>query len=128
MSNANATKIAMVTGAGSGIGRASALAILAEGYAVVLTGRRREPLEETAALAGRAAERAVVVPADVGVEESVNRCLKPPAPRSAGSTCCLTTPAPAPAIPLEDLTVSQWQRVVDVNLTGPFLSHARRSG
>ena len=62
----------MVTGAGSGIGRASALALLAEGYAVVLTGRRREPLEETAALAGRAAERGRVVPADVGVEESVN--------------------------------------------------------
>ncbi len=109
-------------GRGSGIGRASALALLAEGYAVVLTGRRREPLEETAALAGRAAERALVVPADVGVEESVDALFETTR-ATFGRLDVLFNNAGtgAPAIPLEDLTVSQWQRVVDVNLTGPFL-------
>src|SRR5947199_9288598 len=64
-------KIALVTGAGSGIGRATALALLREGYAVVLTGRRREALERTAAEAGPAGTRALVVPADVSDPESV---------------------------------------------------------
>jgi NAD(P)-dependent dehydrogenase (short-subunit alcohol dehydrogenase family) len=115
-------KIAIVTGAGSGIGRATALALLEEGYSVVLAGRRREPLEQTAAEAGPAGARALVVPTDVTDPESV-RALFDAAKAAFGRLDLLFNNAGtgAPAFPLEDLTFEQWRRVVDVNLTGPFL-------
>jgi NAD(P)-dependent dehydrogenase (short-subunit alcohol dehydrogenase family) len=115
-------KIAIVTGAGSGIGRASALALLEEGYSVVLAGRRREALEQTAAEAGPAGTRALVVPTDVTDPESV-RALFDATKSAFGRLDLLFNNAGtgAPAIPLEDLTFDQWRRVVDVNLTGPFL-------
>jgi NAD(P)-dependent dehydrogenase (short-subunit alcohol dehydrogenase family) len=112
----------MVTGAGSGIGRASALALLAEGYSVVLAGRRPDPLEETAALAGPAASRALSVPTDVTDPASVSALFE--ATRQAfGRLDLLFNNAGmgAPAVPLEDLTLEQWRKVVDVNLSGPFL-------
>jgi NAD(P)-dependent dehydrogenase (short-subunit alcohol dehydrogenase family) len=117
-------KIAIVTGAGSGIGRASALALLAEGYQVVLAGRRPEALAETAARAegAGAAGRALAVPADVTDEASV-RALFEATRRAFGRLDVLFNNAGtgAPPVPIEDLTFEQWRRVVEVNLTGPFL-------
>jgi NAD(P)-dependent dehydrogenase (short-subunit alcohol dehydrogenase family) len=115
-------KVAIVTGAGSGIGRATALALLAEGYSVVLAGRRAEELRRTAAQGGPAIERALVVPADVTDPDSVRALFE--ATRDAFGRLDLlfnNAGTSAPAVPLEDLTVEQWRRVVDVNLTGVFL-------
>ena len=115
-------KIALVTGVGSGIGRATALALLKEGYSVVLAGRRREALEQTAALAAAPAAQALVVPADVSDPASV-RALFDATKAKLGRLDLLFNNAGtgAPAIPLEDLTVEQWRKVVDINLTGAFL-------
>ncbi len=115
-------KVAMVTGAGSGIGRATALALLREGYSVVLAGRRAEALEQTAAAAGPYAARALVVPADVSDAASV-RALFEKTRQSFGRLDVLFNNAGtgAPPVPLEELTLEQWRRVVDVNLTGAFL-------
>jgi NAD(P)-dependent dehydrogenase (short-subunit alcohol dehydrogenase family) len=115
-------KVAIVTGAGSGIGRATALALLNEGYSVVLTGRRRAGLEQTAAESGAAQSRALVVPADVSDPESV-AALFEATRQTFGRLDLLFNNAgtSAPAVPLEDLMVDQWNRVVDVNLTGAFL-------
>ena len=115
-------KIAIVTGAGSGVGRATALALLQEGYAVVLAGRRPEPLLQTVAEAGPAGPRALAVSADVSDPSSV-RALFERTKQTFGRLDLLFNNAGtgAPAIPLEDLSVEQWRRVVDVNLTGAFL-------
>ena len=115
-------KTALVTGAGSGIGRATAHALLREGYAVVLAGRRREALEQTIAEAGNAGKRALSVPADVSDPSSV-AALFQRTKEAFGRLDLLFNNAGtgAPAILLEDLTVEQWRRVVDVNLSGPFL-------
>jgi NAD(P)-dependent dehydrogenase (short-subunit alcohol dehydrogenase family) len=115
-------KIAMVTGAGSGIGAAAALALLKDGYSVVLAGRNREKLEQTVIESGPAASRALVVPADVSDDASV-RSLFEATKAAFGRLDVLFNNAGmgAPAIPLEELTVQQWRQVVDVNLTGAFL-------
>ena len=115
-------KIALVTGAGSGIGRASALALLEAGYTVVLSGRRAEALEETASKAGAAAERALVVPADVSDESSVQNLFST-IRKTFGRLDLLFNNAGTniPATKLEDITLSDWQTVVNVNLTGMFL-------
>ena len=115
-------KIALVTGAGSGIGRATALALLREGYSVALAGRRRAALEETRSLACDRAAQGLVVPADVTDPASV-RALFEQIKTIFGRLDLLFNNAGtgAPPIPLEDLTFEQWRRVVDVNLTGPFL-------
>ena len=115
-------KVAVVTGAGTGIGKHSALALLEEGYAVVLAGRRKEPLEETAAEAKSAASRALVVPTDVGDPAAV-RALFARTMEAFGRLDLLFNNAGigAPPAPLEDLTYEQWKAVVDVNLTGAFL-------
>lgn len=114
-------KIAMVTGAGSGIGRATAFALLKEGYAVVLAGRRAEALEQTVAQAGAGA-RTLVVPGDVSDPAAV-KVLFDKTKATFGRLDLLFNNAGtgAPPIPLEDLTIEQWKRVVDVNLTGVFL-------
>src|SRR5947209_788597 len=103
------TKVAMVTGAGSGIGRATSLALLEEGYSVVLAGRRREPLKETAALAGDAGLRAFVIPADVSDPDSVST-LFAVTKAALGRLDLLFNNAgtSAPPVPLEDLTFAQW--------------------
>jgi len=115
-------KVALVTGAGSGIGKAAALALLREGYHVVLAGRRRERLEQTAQDAGPLAARALVMPADVGDPASV-RALFAATAEALGRLDVLFNNAGtgAPGVPLEDLTYEQWRSVVDVNLTGAFL-------
>ena len=115
-------KVAMITGAGTGVGRACALAMLGEGYSVVLAGRRPEPLEKTKADAGAGGGRALVVPADVGDPASVE-ALFAKTKEAFGRLDLLFNNAGvnAPGIPFEDLTFEQWQSVVDVNLTGAFL-------
>jgi NAD(P)-dependent dehydrogenase (short-subunit alcohol dehydrogenase family) len=115
-------KVAIITGAGSGIGRAAALALLSEGYSVVLAGRRRDALEKTVAEAGPDGMRALVIPADVSDAASV-RTLFDATKATFGRLDLLFNNAgtSAPAIPLEDLTAEEWRRVVDVNFTGAFL-------
>jgi NAD(P)-dependent dehydrogenase (short-subunit alcohol dehydrogenase family) len=115
-------KVAIVTGAGSGVGKAAALALLREGYAVVFSGRRKEMLE-TAATEARASEgRTLIVPTDVGDPASV-RNLFARAKETFGRLDLLFNNAGigAPGVPLEDLTYEQWKAVVDTNLTGSFL-------
>lgn len=115
-------KIAIVTGAGSGIGRITALALLREGYAVALAGRRAEALQETAAQAGAASGQALVAPTDVSDPDEV-RTLFAQVKKTFGRLDLLFNNAGtgAPPVTLEDLTFEQWRRVVDVNLTGAFL-------
>jgi NAD(P)-dependent dehydrogenase (short-subunit alcohol dehydrogenase family) len=115
-------KVALVTGAGSGIGRAAALALLREGYSVVLAGRRAEPLAQAVAEAGPAGSRALAVPADVTDPASVRALFEKTAERFGRLDVLFNNAGTgAPPVPLEDLTVEQWRRVVDVNLTGAFL-------
>jgi NAD(P)-dependent dehydrogenase (short-subunit alcohol dehydrogenase family) len=115
-------KIALVTGAGSGIGRAVSLALQAEGYSVVLAGRRSAKLEETAALAAPSGGATLAVPTDVSNPESV-RALFARTREAFGRLDLLFNNAGsgAPGIPMEDLSYEQWSAVVGANLTGPFL-------
>jgi NAD(P)-dependent dehydrogenase (short-subunit alcohol dehydrogenase family) len=117
----NPSKIAIVTGAGSGIGQAAALALLGDGYRVVLAGRRAQPLEETAARSG-AGDRALAVPTDVTDERSVARLFDTCVRHFGGLDVVFNNAGSgAPGVLLEDLTLDQWQQVVNVNLTGVFL-------
>jgi NAD(P)-dependent dehydrogenase (short-subunit alcohol dehydrogenase family) len=114
-------KVALVTGAGTGVGRAAALALLGDGWRVALTGRRAEPLQQVANESG-AGDRALVVSADVTDPASVlamfDRLLA-----VFGRLDLLFNNAGvgAPPVNLEDLTLAQWQAAVNTNLTGPFL-------
>jgi len=116
------TKVAIVTGAGTGIGRSVALALLQEGYAVALAGRRKELLEATVTMAGSSGAQGLVVPTDVGDPAAV-RALFAKTHETFGRLDLLFNNAgiSAPPIALEDLTYEQWKAVVDTNLTGPFL-------
>jgi len=117
---ASPKKFAVVTGAGTGIGRAVALAFLKDGYRVALAGRRKEMLEQTAAEAGAAGKNALVVPTDVGKVEAVE-ALFAAVKREFGRLDVLFNNAGGGATaPLEDLTVEQWRSVVDVNFNGMF--------
>jgi NAD(P)-dependent dehydrogenase (short-subunit alcohol dehydrogenase family) len=119
---ASSDKIAIVTGAGSGIGKAVALALLREGYAVVLAGRRKERLEAISLEGQAPAARTLVVPTDVGDPASV-KALFAKTKDTFGRLDVLFNNAGtgAPPVPLEDLTYEQWKTVVDANLTGVFL-------
>jgi len=114
--------VAIVTGAGSGIGKHVALALLREGYAVALAGRRPERLETTARDAAEGGSKTLVVPTDVSDPQSV-RALFARTVEAFGRLDLLFNNAGtgAPPVPLEDLTPDQWKAVVDVNLTGAFL-------
>jgi NAD(P)-dependent dehydrogenase (short-subunit alcohol dehydrogenase family) len=119
---ASTDKIAVVTGAGTGIGKAVALALLRDGYAVVLAGRRKELLE-AAAMEGKASgSRTLVAPTDVSDPASV-RALFARTTETFGRLDLLFNNAGtgAPPLPLEELTYEQWKTVVDINLTGAFL-------
>jgi NAD(P)-dependent dehydrogenase (short-subunit alcohol dehydrogenase family) len=115
------SKIAIVTGAGSGIGKAAALALLDNGYRVVLAGRRPEPLKDVIEASSQPAN-GLAVPTDVARPESVEH-LFATAVASFGRVDLLFNNAGvnAPGIPLEDLSFEQWKNVVDINLTGMFL-------
>ena len=115
-------RVALVTGGGSGIGRAVALALLRDGYHVVLAGRRQQALEETLALAGADASRALAVPTDVSEPESVEQLFAKTC-EAFGRLDVLFNNAgrSGPPVALEDVTFEQWQAVVAVNLTGMFL-------
>lgn len=116
------TKVALVTGAGSGIGRASAVALLNAGYAVVLAGRRLDALEETLSQAGAAAARGMAISTDVGDPDSVAALFDAiRAEHRRLDVLFNNAGTNAPGIPFEDLTFEQWKTVVDVNLTGSFL-------
>ncbi len=122
MTDATTNPVAVVTGAGTGVGRASALALLRHGWAVVLAGRRVERLQETQQLAGADAARTLAVATDVTVADSV-AALFARVREEYGRLDLLFNNAGggAPPLPLEDLTLDQWQQVVDLNLTGSFL-------
>jgi NAD(P)-dependent dehydrogenase (short-subunit alcohol dehydrogenase family) len=115
-----AAKVAVVTGGGSGVGRATARALHREGWSVVVAGRRADALAETVALAG--AERMLAVPTDVTDPDAV-RALFDRTVAAFGRLDLLFNNAGATAsgVPLEELTVDQWRAAVDVNLTGVFL-------
>jgi NAD(P)-dependent dehydrogenase (short-subunit alcohol dehydrogenase family) len=115
-------KIALVTGAGSGIGRAVSLALQSAGYSVVLAGRRVAELEQTAALAKPSGGQMVAVPTDVSKPDRV-RALFARTKEAFGRLDVLFNNAgiSAPGIPMEDLSYDQWDAVVSVNLTGAFL-------
>ncbi|MDP6682789.1 MAG: SDR family oxidoreductase [Desulfobacterales bacterium] len=115
-------KVAVVTGAGSGIGKRTALALLGSGYSVSLAGRRLKPLETTAREAGAGNSIALVVPADVTNPDSV-RDLFSKTKDTFGRLDLLFNNAGTgtPPIPLEDLSIELWKNVVDTNLTGAFL-------
>lgn len=115
------SRVAIVTGAGSGVGRAAALALLKDGYHVVLAGRRTEPLVQVIGESG-AGDRALAIPADVADADAV-RLLFESAVTGFGRIDVLFNNAgvSAPGVPLEELTLAQWRNVVDINLTGMFL-------
>ena len=115
-------KVVIITGAGTGIGKSCALALLKDGWSVALAGRRAELLEKTREEAGEEGKNAIVVRTDVGDPEAV-RGLFAKTKEVFGRLDVLFTNAGvgAPGRPLEDLTYEQWKTVVDANLTGPFL-------
>ena len=115
-------KVAVVTGAGTGIGKAAAVALLKESYRVAFAGRRREPLEKAIAEAAAPPGAALAVPTDVSDPASV-KALFERVRETFGRLDVLFNNAGvgAPGVNLEDLTFEQWKSVVDINLTGVFL-------
>lgn len=115
-------KTAIVTGAGSGVGKAAALALLADGWQVALAGRRADPLSSVISEADASADQAIAVPTDVSDEAAV-KALFDATIAKFGRVDTLFNNAGinAPGIPLEELTVEQWRNVVDINLTGLFI-------
>ncbi len=112
-------KIALVTGAGSGIGRACAQALVEAGWQVVLAGRRREALEETAA---QAPDRMLVVPTDVADPDQIATLFDQVKARYGRLDLLFNNAGTgAPPLPFEEVSLAHWKRVVDVNLTAPFL-------
>lgn len=118
----SSSRVALVTGAGSGIGRAVALALFNDGWSVVLAGRRAQPLHDVALLSG-APERALVVPTDVSNEASVLALFGVLTERFGRLDLLFNNAgiSAPPGVLLEDLSIEHWQGVVDVNLTGMFL-------
>ena len=117
-----ANRVAIITGAGSGIGRATALAFLKDGYCVGLAGRRADELEKTRTQAGADGTRALPVPTDVGDPAAVkNLFARTVAAFGRLDVVFNNAGRGTPAMPLEDLDFEQWQSVLAANLTGPFL-------
>ncbi|MBL0727720.1 SDR family oxidoreductase [Piscinibacter sp. HJYY11] len=115
-------KIALVTGAGTGIGKATALALLRAGYGVVLAGRRAELLEKAVADAGELGADALAVPANVADPASVKALFAATVARFGRLDVLFNNAGSGtPPVPLEDLSYEQWKNTVDVNLTGAFL-------
>ena len=114
-------KVAIVTGAGTGIGKYTTLALLKEGYSVALAGRRAAVLEEVVEEAG-AADRALAIATDVGNPQDVNLLFDRTLSQFGRLDLLFNNAGTgAPGVPMEELTLSQWQHVVNTNLTGAFL-------
>jgi NAD(P)-dependent dehydrogenase (short-subunit alcohol dehydrogenase family) len=122
VNDVNHGKVALVTGAGDGIGKAAALALLASGYRVVLVGRRTAPIEATAAEAGADSIRALPVSADISDVSAVDRLFSKTV-ETFGRLDVLFNNAGTnvPGIPFEEFTIEQWRQVMEVNVTGSFL-------
>lgn len=115
-------RVALVTGAGSGVGRYAALALLKDGFSVTIAGRRAEALKETINLAGGNSSHALAVPTDVTDPAAVSQLFENTKKRFGRLDLLFNNAGRgAPAKPLEELSVKQWTDVVDVNLTGSFL-------
>ena len=115
------TKVALVTGAGSGIGRACALALLNAGYQVVLAGRRQQALDESVALAGSLASQALAISTDVSQEQQVEHLFHTTREKFGRLDLLFNNAGIAVPGKIEDLSLARWQSVVDINLTGAFL-------
>jgi len=114
-------KIALITGAGSGIGRATALLLHNNGYAVVLTGRRLEALEETAGMAGEGGGKMLAIATDIADPASVAAAFKKTRDEFGRLDLLFNNAGTsAPGVPMEELTPNEWQDVVNVNLNGTF--------
>ena len=126
---AEINKVALITGAGTGVGKAAALALAGEGYAIVLAGRRKEPIDEVAKEIEALGAKALAVQSDIGDPASVEN-LFAKTKETFGRLDVLFNNAGigAPAMPLEELPFERWQAVVNTNLTGAFLctQHAIR--
>ena len=116
-------KVALITGGGTGIGQAAALALQADGWNVAITGRRQAELDKTVAMAKPGGGRMVGIPADVGKPEDVKRLFAEVQKTFGGRLDLLFNNAGmgTPPVPMEELTYEQWKAVLDVNLTGSFL-------
>lgn len=115
-------RIAVVTGAGSGIGRATTIELIRNGWTVYLAGRRREPLEETLRLAGPDESASEAIPTDVTSQDAVERLFARVVERSGRVDLLFNNAGiAAPTVPLEELSYDSWREVVDVNLNGMFL-------
>lgn len=115
------TKVAMVTGAGTGIGKASAMALAKAGYALVLAGRRQEPLDAAAAEIEKAGGEALAVATDVGDPASVEALFLACADRFGRLDVLFNNAGTgSPAVPMDELPISEWQKVVNANLNGAF--------
>ncbi len=113
-------KVALVTGAGSGIGKAAALALLKDGFAVALVGRRKEMLDQTAAESG-AAERALVLAGDITQPSAVKEIFSKLKSKWGRLDVLFNNAGMgAPAVPMEDLPIETWKAVVDINLNAMF--------
>ena len=115
-------RVAIVTGAGTGVGQAAAIALIKAGFTVVFAGRRPEPLDEAIAAAGATASNALAVPTDVASEASVHALFAHTVQKFGRVDVVFNNAGVnAPGVPLEDLSFEQWKNVVDINLTGMFL-------
>ncbi len=118
---ASHNKAAIITGAGSGIGKAVALAFLNEGYRVALAGRRQDALQNTIKEAGESGANAIAVPTDVSDPDAVNKLFSQARDKFGRVDVVFNNAGVnAPGVPLEELTVDQWKNVVDINLSGMF--------
>ena len=115
------SKIAMVTGAGTGVGRAVSLALMKAGFTVVLVGRRREMLEETQNFGKQAGGQSHILPTDVSDPAAVNKLFADVKAKYGRLDFLFNNAGMGTGVPFEDLTYEQWKQVVDVNLTGSFL-------
>ncbi len=118
---ASHNKAAIITGAGSGIGKAVALAFLNEGYRVALAGRRQDALQSTIKEAGESGANTIAVPTDVSDPDAVNKLFSQARDKFGRVDVVFNNAGVnAPGVPLEELTVDQWKNVVDINLSGMF--------